>query len=172
MREYKPNPRIVARAAEIWVRLLRSPQYDNGETNPERNAMAQMLVRGIPSNATDEVLEKFRMALIEKLTTPKESGYIENSLRVDYGPDGTLADAANKAGLKMEWPWKTGMWLDTDHLSVEAGYSAESVYHYPLTDDRWLVTRLTGSEISKVIDYVNGGKPEFLIESPQASTGF
>ena len=85
-------------------------------------------------------------------------------LSVDYHPDKTLSTAAKAAGLQMEFPWKTTMWLSAGSLSLSAGYGAGSVYHYPLNDGRWLVTRLYGEDIGKVVDYVQGGKPEFTIE--------
>lgn len=164
MRDYKPDRRIVERAAELWVRMLRNPKYDNGDASFQ-GFVCKSLAEKLPSNANDDVLEKFREALIESMMKENERGYFYTSLYVDYGPDEALHNAAEEAGLKMEFPWKTGMQVRDDCLAVSAGYGGQYVYHYPLDNNRWLVTALSGTDIGKVIDYVNGGKPEFVIES-------
>lgn len=179
MHEYKPNERIVDRAVEIWKRLLASPKYDNlgGTSSPEERrtmAMASALAQAIPSNATPERLVKFGAELKKRLMSPKEqtggirrASYYEQSMSVDYGPCSVLNAAAEASDLKMEWPWKTNMWLYGDRLSVSAGYGAESVYHYPLSGDRWLVARLSGSDMEKVIALASGKEAAFDIETPQ-----
>ena len=169
MKEYQPNQQIVERAAELWVRMLRRPKYDNGD-NSDAGFFAQVLVRQIRSNVTEEKLEAFRASLINRLMKPNERGYYETVLCVDYSPGGALADAAEEVGLKMEFPWKTDMYLSDRHLSLSAGHCAETKCHYPLSDGRWLITTLSGSEITKVIEYVEGGKPEFEIESQVLAT--
>lgn len=123
----------------------------------------------IPRNNTAEVLGAFGVALKRLLKIPTEGGYYTTYLGVDYDPDLILRKAADEAGLKMQFPWKTRMVIQAKCLSFAVGYVAEDVYHYPLPDDRWLVTTLRGSDIDKIIEYVNGGTPEFVIEAEPAS---
>ena len=76
------------------------------------------------------------------------SGHYENNLHVDYGPDMLLSQAAEEAGLKMEFPWKTNMWLHNDCVAVRNGYAAPVQYHYPLDEDsqQWCVTTMSGTD--------------------------
>lgn len=163
---YKPEEKIVDRAVELWKRMLKNPKFDNGDSSPTgffAGAMAKM----IPNNATDEVLQAFGEHLknaLMNIDPEYKSEYYHSYLSVDYGPDKVLHTAAEKAGLKMEFPWKTTMHLWTDHVSVSAGYGAESIYHYPLSDGRWLMTTLSGSDISKIIAYCEGQELAFEIE--------
>ncbi len=60
------------------------------------------------------------------------------------------------------------MILQEKCLSYAVGYGLEDVFHYPFPADRWLLTTLRGSDIDKIIEYVNGGKPEFVIETEPA----
>lgn len=172
--DYTPNPRIVARAAYLWIQMLSSPKYDNlGERSPEpldsqvKNMMASRLTEMLPKNNTPEVHERFGAELQKILMGPFEwkSNWnnveethtsILRSLHVDYHPDVALAEAAKRAGLTMEFPWKTDMWLDETFLSVSYGYGAPRVYHYPLSRDRWLVARLSGEDVAKIISLIEG----------------
>lgn len=171
--EREPSMEIWERAAELWVCLLRNPKYDNlgdGPSSPEERmscGMASVMASMLPNNATDEILELFRAALLRRMTDTSKSVYSRNSLHVDYGPDEILGDAAKEAGLKMQFPWKTNMWVGDNNVSVRNGYGAEAVCHYPLGDGRWLVTTLSGSDIAKVIELVNGGTPTFKVETTQ-----
>lgn len=158
--EYKPNPIIIARAAELWKRALAAPIYQNEEPGFESrpNIMAGMLAAQMAKNNTPDVLDKFGAALVEILMRPREgSRYFEQHASVDYGPDRVLQDAADAAGLKMEFPWKTNMTLDTDCVSFSMGYSAPRKYHYPLSGGRWLITTLYGDDMAKIIARVEAG---------------
>lgn len=173
MSDDKTKSRLIARAAELWVRMLASPKYDNmGDTGTKKErslmGMASLMAHAIPSNATPGVLERFRESLVRRLREAMDGQEYGAYLGVDYGPDATLAEAAEDAGLKMEWPWKTRMSISKDKVGVSSGYAAEYVNHYPLPDGAWLVTTLAGSDISKVFEYIAGGKPEFRIESADA----
>lgn len=167
VKEYRPSERIVDRAVSIWRRLLENPRYDNGDTSFP-GGMCMAMAKMIPNNANADRLDSFCGHLRKWLLSPDDEQrgtfWSKQSLAVDYGPGRGLIEAAAASGLKMEFPWKTSMWINDDHLHVRAGYSAETFYHYPLADGRWLVTTLSGSEISKVIEYIGGGKPEFHIE--------
>ena len=163
---YRPVEKIVDRAVELWKRMLKNPKFDNGDPSPS-GFFAGAMAKTIPNNATDEILQVFGENLKTALMNPEpeyKQEFFHSSLGVDYGPDKVLHDAANKAGLKMEFPWKTSMSLWTEHVSVSAGYGAERVYHYPLADGRWLMTTLCGSDISKIIAYCEGKELSFEIE--------
>ena len=176
MYTYTPNERIVDRAVAIWVELLTKPKYDNlGKDSREpiesrvQNTMASMLASKLKKNNTPDVLLKFAKELKPFLMEPTEyttTNYKQetftdkrlfNYLSVDYHPDIPLRMAAERAGLEMEFPWKTSMFLDNEYVSVANGYGAERLYHYPLSNDRWLVTALTGDDISKVIALIENG---------------
>lgn len=168
---YKPNPRIVDRAVALWIEMLRAPKYDNlGPNSPEgfgvvlSNTMASVLAHAAPKNNTPEVLARFgaelKDILLHGLTITildQAFHHIPTRLRFDCDPETGLATAAKRAGLKMEFPWKTSMALEENFLSVVNGYGAPQEYHYPLSGDRWLVTRLCGEDIPKIIALVESG---------------
>jgi hypothetical protein len=171
MSDYKPNERIVDRAVSLWRKMLACPKYDNGDPSVG-GFIASTMAAMIPRNVSEERLDGFCVHLKAWLMTPGPRGdfYSKQSLHVDYHPDEGLRSSAALAALTMEFPWKTSMWLYGDHLNVRAGYSAPTIYHYPLTDDRWLVTDLYGSELSKVIEYIDGGQPTFAVEKSQVQS--
>ena len=181
MYRYTPNEVIVDRAVELWKRVLSSPTFDNGGGNIESlfaGALASKLAES--SKATPEKLEEFgkhlKYFLMNELSFEEIEGkpekenshkFIHNSLSVDYNPDSLLASAATRAGLSLNiFPWKTSMHLYDTYLGFGVGYCAPWEYHYPLTGGRWLITKLTGEDIGKVIEYAEGGTPLFEIESP------
>lgn len=171
MRDYTPNELILNRAAKWWADALRNPKFDNLGDGPasaqERmtSGLAGMMASSIHKTPTDQNLEKFQKELAKSLATPRGSGFFEQSLHVDYGPDQILANAATAAGLeKIQFPWKTGMWIDSNSFSVRYGYGAASLFFYPLTGGRWLTTYLSGQDIGKVIEAVEAGKIELAIE--------
>lgn len=162
--------RILERAAELWVRMLRKPKFDNGD-NSSQGGMAVALASMLPHDADEEKLQKFKTILIQKLGEKDKYGSFAwmHGLHVDYGPDKILADSAKDAELKVQFPWKTNMYIYRDHVGVSAGYGAKHVNHYPMSDGRWLMTDLNGTEISKVIEYLNGGQPMFDVEIPETA---
>ena len=94
-----------------------------------------------------------------------ETYYFNSGLHTDYGPDLILSQAAEKAGIDDRlFSIKSNVWIDKNYVSCRFGYGADTDYHYLLPDGRWLITKLLGSDISKVFDYVMGGKPEFVVE--------
>lgn len=175
--EYVPNERIVDRACALWVAMLKNPRYDNlGEDSPESpesifaNKMSSVLAAAIPKNNNDTILAAFAAALKRRLMEgePSTGGgkRYHSYFSVDYGPDKILSDSAQEAGLKMEFPWKTTMSLGADYVSVGYGYGAPYVYHYPLSNDRWLETTLSGRDIKKVIDLVERGILDTKLQPP------
>ena len=162
-----PTERTADRAVELWKRMLRNPKYDNlgntGTTQERRTSeMASLMAMTISSNVTEENLEKFGAELKRRILDESR-----RTLGADYGPDRILSECAEAAGLEVEFPWKTVMHVYDDRVSLSYGYGAEDEYHYPLEDGRWLVTKLLGSDIDKVIEYVNGGSPEFHVEEQE-----
>lgn len=159
----KPKEILIDKAVELWKRMLVRPKFDNGDKS-EQGFMGMMLASMLENNSTQDVLDKFGEELKKTLSTPNEHGYYDSYLTCDYGPCKLLSDAAAKAGLKTQFPWKTDMFIESSYVSLKHGYGAENVYYYPIDGKKWLVTKLRGSDIDKVIDYVTGGKPEFMIE--------
>ncbi len=167
--EYKPNERMINRVAEIWKRALANPVYESG--NPRHphlpSMMADAMVRNLPRDNTTEKLNAFGVALAASLMDAGDRhtlGYYDQHLDVDYQPCGKLRKAAEAAGLKMHFPIKTRMYFCNEFITFSMGYASECEYHYPLKNGRWLVTRLSGEDIGKVVEYVDGGKPEFTVE--------
>jgi hypothetical protein len=170
-----PNEKTVDRAIEIWKRLLIKPKYDNlgprlFDYTPEEampNLMATILAAKLPNNSTEEVLIKFGESLkIRLMNEMKQRGYPCAYLRVDYDPDTVLKGAAEDAGLKTQFPWKTSMHIDEKYVSVACGYQAPCIYHYPMPNDRWLMTSLHGTpeDIQKLVQLAEEGCPLFEVE--------
>lgn len=175
--DYIPNERIVDRAIQIWISLLSKPKYDTLGKNSPENIQSQMqcmtaalIADKLPKNNTPEVLSKFGQELkkflmgSECIRNDTQFTRIVNYLSVDYHPDSVLREAAERSGLRMEFPWKTHMQLTNDFVWVKNGYGDDRMYHYPLSHDRWLVTTLYGSDISKVIKLVEDGKVSVDLE--------
>lgn len=163
-----PNPIIIDRAVEVWKQMLASPKYDNlGDNSPEpptviaSNRMSGFLTATLPKNNDTETLNRFgdalRHILLNDGVVVEKKDYLPSYLSVDYGPDGTLQDAAKAAGLEMEFPWKTTMHFDENKVSVSMGYGAPYESHYPLKNGEWLVAKLEGKDIHKIIALVESG---------------
>jgi len=183
MNEYKPNEIIVDRACELWVRMLSKPEFNaigkEGHGDDPKGSMhiAQCLatMNADAVKAEAESLNKFRTALkkylMQKVRWEREAGLIfdenghyETGMNVDYHPDWALRQAAKESGIAEDlFPWKTNMYVDENSIALSYGDGAETVYHYPI-DGKWLIIKLRGSDIDKVIEYAKGGKPEFIIE--------
>lgn len=156
--EYKPNELIIDRAVAIWKKILSNPMYKNTSPGDSdlSSAFAGMMVDMLPKNNTPDILDLFGVHLKNCLMNKGEYGYV-NYLRVDYDPDQYLSGAAKEAGLKMNFPWKTSMFLKNDYVSISYGYGAPRMNHCPLENDKWLVTSLSGDDMKKVIEKANGG---------------
>jgi hypothetical protein len=149
--EYIPNERIVDRAVSLWVGALHKPNYNNG--GGAESFMASALASMLPKNNDEETLARFGVELKKLLMEGEVKQYGGGDpythhatyLSVDYGPDGTLRAAADAAGLKMEFPWKTSMHLWTGYVQFSMGYGNRGLYHYPLSGGKWLLTTLAGA---------------------------
>jgi len=165
--EMVPSEHTAARAALLWRKMLASPVFDNGD-NSFAGVMSQGLAAMIPTNTNDTLLEQFEAKLREVIVTPdaeRKDYYPASYLSVDYGPCEPLENAAKAVGLNVQFPWKTNMNVYRDYLTLRAGYSSETQYHYRLDNGKWLVTTLNGSEVEKIKRYVlDGTLPEFSVE--------
>lgn len=183
MIEYQPNETIIDKACSLWVSMLSDPKFDALGKNKDRDDpngsmfLAQSLVKmnALGHKASSECLEKFstvlKKYLMNKTTYDREQkkmifsdkGSYELYLSTDYHPDIVLSQVAEESSISKElFPWKTNMNIDQNYLSLRYGYGAETLYYYPV-DGKWLITTLHGSDIEKVIQYVKGGKPEFVL---------
>lgn len=144
------DPRIVDRSVELWKRALANPVYQT--TTPLDGAahlshtIFNKLIESNPRNTTPDLLNKFGEALKEIINTPNERGNYVYSLDVDYDPCSQLRQAAIAAGLNITFPMKSWMQLYEDKVSFLMGYGNPTYCHYPISDNRWVVTTLRGTK--------------------------
>lgn len=155
---------MLERAAELWARKLANPVFDNGD-NSELGfltmGLASLNIQADKEKQSDAEWEKrrqrFKNVLIRNLQDQLERGYIW--LDVDYHPCQILADAAQEAEIPAsQFSCKSSVSVHSDKVSTSFGYGAEYVNHYPLPNGDWLITTLSGSDISKIIDLVAAGQ--------------
>ena len=117
-------------AARWWADHLRKgAKLDNGDPS-DTGAMTHMLASIMQSKAatkrTPEDIDRFEETLYNKLFSPEFTYF---TLSVDYGPCGTLADAAKEAECYLSMsclPWKTQMFFMTDDsVTVSLGYGGD-----------------------------------------------
>lgn len=167
--DYQPSPRTAKRAAFLFTELCRKPKFDNGDLSLT-GMMCQTLAERLPHEPDGQKLIAFRDGLEQFLLEEDDKGYRHASLDVDYGPSLYIANIADRIGLKVQFPWKTNVWAYRDHVTVRAGYTAETIYHYALDGGKWLVTSLSGSEVEKIKKFVLTGEvPSFTVESESAA---
>ena len=158
----KYSKQIIDRAVDLWCRKLQAPSFDNGDDSLHGAfAMGLSMMNSQTEKAKlsdfDELVEGFRTELTARINQVLENdGYVY--LDVDYGPSGLLAEAAEAAGIpQSQFSIKSTVYLYEDHVASSFGYGAEHEHHYPLSDDRWLVTKLQGSDMDKIISEVESG---------------
>jgi hypothetical protein len=129
------NKQIAQVAAKWWADHLRhGSSMDNGddsETGAMTMIMATLLNRESLAKRKPQDADNFETALVDVLTE-KETRHTF-CMGVDYDPDYTLCQAADKAGIKLgmgDMPWKTLMWIDTNTIKVAEGYRAAPVVIY------------------------------------------
>lgn len=118
-------------AARWWAGVLQDPKLDNGDDSPMMALLINMSKNEIPGQPS-EGLGRFTAILAEELNKrlAEADEYTTRygiSLGVDYGPDATLGDCAQRAGLRCgvtDWPWKTRMHVKSDEITVRYGYGA------------------------------------------------
>ena len=173
MRNINIPDKIIHRAVELWCRKLLEPVFDNGDDS-FNGFISKSLATFNIETAINEVanlqsnINKFKKVLTANLIKLRDSNeYIHPFLDVDYGPCKILTDAANEAGIPYElFSIKSSVYMGEDHVRVSFGYGGEFVNHYPIDGDKWLITTLTGSDLSKIIDQiVLGNEMGLTIES-------
>lgn len=133
-------------AANWWAEAIgEPPRFDNGDrsTNGQIISMlATMAAAGQPE-PTDGQREGFAALLATAIQAqldrfPERDWAV--TVGVDYGPDLILADAAKAAGVPTSrFPWKTMMWVYSDHVTVSAGYAAPTRLVW--ASEAWLADR-------------------------------
>ena len=121
------------KAAKWWADHLRNgARLDNGD-NSETGAMTLMMAllcqQGERANQNTEQIDSFEAHLADVLMTEGlDSNWVDTY--VDYHPDHILSEAAQRAELDLGMttlPWKTGMGIRDDVITVRCGYGAEAV---------------------------------------------
>jgi hypothetical protein len=115
-------------AAKFWADFLRKDfDQDNGDIG---QSMLANMTKGMLPEIDSKRVDKFQEYLEESIQQMWDSSSYE-FIGVDYHPDLTLSDAAEKAGLGdlfNRLPFKTSMWLDSkaNEVKVSVGYRAKS----------------------------------------------
>lgn len=170
MTDRPASEHIIQRVCELWVRQLRNIKYDNGDRSAY-GALTQAIASQLRPTLSDDDLERFRIELAKLLRDGVETQYGRHYTRylgVDYDPDRILHAAAVNANLNIRgkaWPWKTTISFYGDYIGVSAGYAAPEVNHYPLIDGRWLICRLCGDDIDKIINQAERGEGGWTVEA-------
>lgn len=151
---------LIEKAVDIWCKAIHNPIHDNGDDS-EQGFMGSLLIsmntqsskEGM-SNIVKQV-EIFRDELTSRLKGQNENDRLNRWLDVDYHPCSLLMECAEKADIPANmFSIKSCVAIYDDHIDVRFGYSAKSVKYYPLPDGRWLLTSLSGDDISKIIKHV------------------
>jgi hypothetical protein len=123
-------------AAEWWAGKLRNPTFDNGDRTGGSD-MASLMAHAANRPATDEKIERFRVALAASLSD-EIAANPRRAVRVgvDYNPDTTLRNALYAAGLDSDGmttlPWKTRMRIEpSGEVTVGDGYGVPWKTIYP-----------------------------------------
>ena len=183
MSELTVSERIAKYAATQWREMMtRGKVFDQlGDHRPDyspqeryNEVFGSVLVDRINDKVvTPEKLDALVEALAKKIVEGDGHGPL-TYMTVDYGPDRHLDEVGKSVGLEgMQWPIKSTVSINFENQSVEAtsisvrnGYAAEPVYHYPLKDGRWLICRLSGSDVQKVIDLLHAGPSQEYTANP------
>jgi len=163
---------IIERAAELWCRQLRAPFFDNGDKG--RNGLLAAGLHGMllesqmkKINNIEERIENFRKFLIFEIKQKSDSeDYFYPYLDVDYHPCRLLADAAGNAGIPDSlFSVKSGVAIRETFVTSTFGYAGRRDNHYRLANNDWLITDITGDDISKIIAEIESGNTMgFIIE--------
>lgn len=131
------EPTTAAQAAARWWadKISGRVFHDNGgrdETSMFAGAMAGILAERHPTPA-EEQFKRFEehltgiiQAKLDQFATFERVPSL--TIGTDYGPGQELAQAAKFAEVPFSrFPWKTMMWVRTDHVTVSAGYQAQTI---------------------------------------------
>lgn len=118
-------------AAGWWADVVANPKFDNGDDSQSGGIAMVMAMMG-KKEIEPVTIEKFREVLSRAIEAKinKNPDY-KGVIGCDYGPDGTLRAAAEEAGMPdNNFPWKTTMWFDQNHVSVSYGYRGKTQFLY------------------------------------------
>lgn len=179
--------RIYDRVAKLWADMLRNPRFDNGDSSANGAMALGLASVGNTRRQNDAEfsakVDRFETILADRLKflaahdgeeMPESEWEVYSHitfkkyhkvthLDCDYDPDRTLEWAALQAGFanvaKTLFPWKTNMsfYDSLGAIALSAGYAAEDVYHYPLSDGKWLLCNLRGNDMPSIIAAVEAG---------------
>lgn len=163
MKDKIPNI-MISRAVELWCRKLFAPKFDNGDDS-EAGFIGGMLAtinlhktKDAETNLSDKV-EVFRTSLTKALIELRGSEeYFYPWLNVDYYPCELLSNAAKEAEIPERlFSCKSSVKISDDYVTESFGYGAETFFHYQLSDGKWLITSLSGSDIDKIKNQIMNG---------------
>lgn len=109
-------------AAEWWSKKIGGEiHHDNGDNSPLNN-LAMLMADSAQQKPTEAQINTFKTSVIKGIEQyPLRSGEID--IYCDYGPGLILRDAAEEAGInKMNFPYKTGMYVSEKEVRVKEGY--------------------------------------------------
>lgn len=109
-------------AAEWWAKKIGGEiHHDNGDNSP-LNKLAMLMADSAQKKPTEAQINTFKAAVIKGI---EEYPYKVDEIDIycDYGPGLILRDAAEEAGInKMNFPYKTGMYVSEKEVRVKEGY--------------------------------------------------
>ncbi len=163
---------MISRAVELWCRKLFTPKFDNGDDSGSGlfgNMLASININKAQCDTIDlpNKVEIFRESLTKNLIKSRDSGdYFNSWLDVDYQPCEALSNSAKEAEIpEVLFSVKSNVSIRDDYVTESFGYGTETLYHYQLSDGRWLITSLTGSDIEKIKkQIINGNSLGLTIE--------
>jgi hypothetical protein len=125
------TPREVAHVAAVWwANRICHPKFDNGDPS-FTGAMATTMAMLGTKEVTREQKLKFIDVMTGTLTVQLEKENAVVELDVDYGPCFALFSLANLADIPAgNFPWKTHMRIQPQH--IEASYGYQAGMEYPL----------------------------------------
>lgn len=111
--------KIAEAAAGWWCAKLLNPSFKNGDQ------WQGLFMKYNSFNSDLEGLEEFQKELTTYVFNMLNEGIDHIILSSDYGPDGNLAEIAEKVCLKANFPWKTRMFINKQYIEVVEGYRAD-----------------------------------------------
>ncbi|KEI95010.1 hypothetical protein N496_18765 (plasmid) [Clostridium botulinum A2B3 87] len=140
-------------ASEWWADKVINPKFDNGDDSSNGElamVLALMATKSIDNIAKDKFINFLSNSIEEMLNKGNNV-----TLDVDYHACRELSEAGKYAGIsESNFPWKTTMWIDKNHVSVSYGHRAKEEYLYVnKTYWQFKISSLKNS----IEEYRNGG---------------
>ena len=139
----KSTKEIAIIAATWWADKVANPKFDNGDKSLEgfmTKSWASKAVQPVDQVQRNKFIEHLVNSITTKLDRQSTEILLPGQelippadmvLGADYGPDRELLGAGLYSGIpSMNFPIKTVMWIDKDHVSVSYGYGADVEYLY------------------------------------------